>query len=91
MIYWKPHSRVQRKKTKQNNKHHCQGMTNKTNYGSVKLSHMQKLDNKQDNDPTKYIWTISEEVIRQGQGLYLRCLSLNLFQNTAIFKLDTRC
>lgn len=30
-------------------------MTNKTNYGSVKLSHMQKLDNKQDNDPTKYI------------------------------------
>lgn len=85
MIYWKPHSRVQRR----NNKHYCQGKTNKTNYGSAE--HLQEQNKKPDTDLTKYIKTTTDEEIRQGQGYGFLCTSLNFFWNLAISKPSTRC
>lgn len=57
-------------------------MTTKTNYGHAELSHMQELINKA--DLTEYIWALTEEVLRQGQGwCSLRNSLSSLLQNSA--------
>lgn len=74
--------------TEENNKHYCQGKTSKTNYSSTILSHMQEQN--KPVDLTKYIWTITAQVIRHGQECCFLCISLNSLQNSTIWKVSAK-